>query len=386
MNGFNLITRKQFSTYRNLKKAFAKTSINPHAIELKPPTSFNPKSLILFSTPTQLLNVIEKSIDLYQKDDLQLFVAGVDSVVPNSEKNGISELWLDEYIKITHSVLLDEKDAKNKTPRSRDGINIVTAKENWKKIESSFEISLNKTNKINTTLANTVFQTDNLVTLFYFQPSTLSEGQENSGQTLCDLSVSLPETSISFGKTTSSDSWTPLYDENSEPLIISKCTGNLVKGINKKPASKYLEDNTKLMSLASKDTQVFIKLYKKGQTSNLPQKFEVIAGGGGWGAKADMLAISPEAKPEIGDIVEFFMLTPQDRFNKEATKVLYDSINNTFQFDCAFEDVSYEDSISGKTKEVENVFGCGSESGFKYNDTNYKSAGEKVSISLSTEK
>lgn len=352
-----------------------RSTINPRNNDLIPP-DISPKSVILLSTSSQIVNTTEKSINLFQKYGLQVIVAGVDTVV--GEKNGLSELWLDEYVTIENSVLLEEKDAKKKELRRSDGIHIVTARENWRKIESSFNISLNQTNKLKLALANTIFQTTNLVTLFYFQPSSIKQGQNHSGQTLCDLSVALPE--ISLTRVESFDKWTPLYDESDGEFLVSNCTGNLIKGINKKPAAKFLETNERLMSIASKETKVYVKIYKPGSSS--PQKFEVIAGGGGWGAKADMIALSPDAKPTVGDRIEFFMLTPRDRYNREKA-IEEKGLISCLNFECNHEDVNYEEEEESVERIVlEGTFGGGAEEGFEYNEVNFKSPGERVKIGV----
>lgn len=352
-----------------------RSTINPRNGDIIPP-EISPKSVILLSTSSQIVNTTEKSINLYQKYGLQVIVAGVDTVA--GEKNGLSELWFDDYVTIENSVLLEEKDAKKKPLRRSDGIHIVTARENWRKIESSFNMSLNESNNLKLSLANTIFQTTNLVTLFYFQPSSLKSSQSHSGQTLSDLSVTLP--SISFTGVETFDKWTPLYDESDGDFLISNCTGNLIKGINKKPAAKFLESNERLMSIASKDTKVYVKIYKPG--SSLAQKFEVIAGGGGWGAKADMIAVSPDAKPVVGDRVEFYMLTPRDRYSREKAieeKALKDSLN----FECSHEDVNYdEDEDYVQRIVLDGTFGGGAEEGFEYNDVNFKSPGERVKLAV----
>ncbi|CUM46317.1 uncharacterized protein AC631_02460 [Debaryomyces fabryi] len=370
---------RKFSLYRPLSEIYTKTSINPVNFRLSPPTNFEAKSLLLLSTPSLLTQLIEESIHLYQSNGIQVIAAGIDCVVPNSQRHGVSEMWLDEYIKINNSVKLEDRDDENSQIRERDGIHVVQASKNWKTIDSNFSINIHPDSKVDLKLANTIFSNSNLVTLFYFQPSHLN-GQSNSGQTLCDLDVTLPSNLFKKSpKIESEDKWTPLYDSNSEPLIITSCTGNLVKLINKKSAAGFLEQNDRLMSIGSKDTQVFVKLYKKDL--DVGQRFKVIAGGGEWGTKANILAISPEAKVDSGDRIEFFMLTPEDRFTT-AAEMNNESLSNKLTFECSYEERSYlldnmDDSII-----MENVFGCGSENGFIYNNVQHLSTGERISISL----
>lgn len=369
---------RKFSFCHPLSEIYTKTSINPVNFRLSPPTNFEAKSLVLLSTPSLLTQLIEESIHLYQNNGIQVIAAGVDCVVPNSQRHGISEMWLDEYIEVNNSVKLEDRDDVNTQPKERDGVHVVQVNKNWKTIASNFSINLHSDSKVDLKLANTIFATSNLVTLFYFQPGHLT-GQSNSGQTLCDLNVTLPFNLFKESpKDESEDKWTPLYDSKSEPLVITSCTGNLIKLINKKSAAGFLEQNDRLMSIGSKDTQVFVKLYKKGL--DVGQRFKVIAGGGEWGTKANILAISPEAKIESGDRIEFFMLTPEDRFT--TNKVNVESLSNKLVFECSNEERSYVGDNMDDTIIMENVFGCGSENGFIYNNVQHVSAGERISIPL----
>lgn len=347
---------------------------------LAPPAFFTPKSLLILSTPLALPRVIQRSIDLYQNEKIQVLVAGVDTVVPNSRRNGFSELWLADLVHIEGSQQLEEVDVKNAPLRESDGINIVTAKTNWKNIASSFDLRLDEGHTMNIGLANTLFQTSNLVTLFYFQPEAQNQDanstlMKNSGQTLSSLRASLPPL-LHLLDAKACDKWTALYD-STEELIITKSIGNLVKEINGDSAAKYLENNAKLMDIGSKETQVFVKLYRDGRPE--PQRHEVIAGGGGWGVKANMLAISPEADIQVGDRIEFYMLTPGHRYEVEETPL--ESVLDRVVFECSHENTLYSDGTE-LAKEEYAVFGCGSESGFSLNGTKYSLAGERLSFAV----
>ena len=62
------------------------------------------------------------------------------------------------------------------------------------------------------------------------------------------------------------------------------------------------------MSIGSKETEVFVKIKKPNSTK--VERFKVTAGGGGWGAKADIIALSPEAKLVKGSEIQF-LWSPQ---------------------------------------------------------------------------
>lgn len=367
-----LHSARRFSTTCLASAAFfARTRIAPNLnTTLSPPQSLKAKALLILATPSSLPVAIENAISLHQIAQIQVVVAGVDSVVPNGARSGLSELWLDEYMDISNSVHLNQKDSRP-APRESDGVHPVGAKENWKSISASFKLEVAPGNTVDLALANTAFATNTLATLFYFQPKELQEKSKdkNMGETLCELTVKLPELNPPLLEPQSLDRWTSLSEGDN--LTITECTGNLIKKINTVPAAKFLENNEDLMSLKSKDTKVYVKVHQQDGT----RKYEVIAGGGGWGAKADLLAISPEAKLKKGDRIEFFMVTPEDRFANFSAAV----VSNQFLFECAPEATQYKEEAK-PAQEIDNLFGCGSENGFLHNGVNCKSAGEALSF------
>ncbi|RLV95119.1 hypothetical protein JA1_001116 [Spathaspora sp. JA1] len=366
------IASRQFQLY-------AKTTINPKSFKLEIPAHIKPSSVLVLSTPSNLPQIIQNAIDLYQQHNLQIVVGGIDSVVPNSSRNGVSELWSEKPLTIKRSILLESRDDLNKPPKESDGIHIVTAKKNWKNIESKLCINFNESINADLKLANTVFSTGSILTLFYFQPTNLVDSPGNSGQHLCELEVALPQGDISEQcQITLKDNWTPLY-EGGRAFTITNCVGNLLKTIDDKPASEFLEKNDSLMSIGSKETQVYVKL--TNPNSAVTERFKVIAGGGGWGAKANIIALSPEAKPTVGSKIEFFMITPSDRYAKKYEDI--DNYKNSITLQTTYEEQTYvEDTQEQEQTVIENAFGCGSESGFTLNGVVHNSPGEMVQIHL----
>lgn len=350
---------------------FARTTISPPQKPITIPSNIKPKSVLILSTPQNLPNSIESAISLHENQDLQVVVAGVERMVPNGAANGVSELWMDDFMKFENPTLLSDKD-KPEPLRASDGIHPVGAKVNWKLIDSSINLNIQGV-ELGLNLANTAFYTNLLSTLFFFQPKGLGELSTFSGQTLCGLLVVLPELLANLKKKSVHDNWTPLASDESEELLVTNCTGNLLKGLNNLPASLFLEKNDKLMSIGSKDTKVYVKVTGNDGSK---KRYEVIAGGGGWGAKADLLALSPEAQLKKGDRVEFFMVKPEDQGKGKIGLV-----SNQFLFECAPESKNYEEA-QPTSQTVENLFGCGSEIGFVADGVNHKSPGESLSLAF----
>lgn len=371
------LVKRLFHNSRFQYQFYTRTTINPTNFQLKIPSHINPQAVLVLSTPSNLPQVIQNSIDLYQNNDLQLVIAGVDSVVPNSQRNGVSEMWMTNTMDITSAIPLEARDDLNTPPKESDGVHIVTARKNWKNIDSNLKLHLNQTMNIDLKLANTVFSTGSILTMYYFQPKALKDSTGNSGQHLCELDVRLPEGVISENaKVLVEDNWTPLYPED-RSFKITKCIGNLLKTVDTNPAAHYLEKNDRLMSIGSKETEVYVKIQKPN--SNAIERYKVTAGGGGWGAKANTIVLSPEAKLVTGSSIQFFMVTPEDRYQVKNDEI--ENYQNAITLQSTYEEKSYNENT--KPEQVfENVFGCGAEAGFFFNGIKHNSAGEYIRISL----
>lgn len=304
---------------------------------------FTPKSVILLSTVSNLPSIIGQAIKLYD-NDLQVIVGGVDTI--KGSRNAVSELWSDEVLDIQGEEF-NESQLHNK---------------NWRSIQTNLRFQFGKQykNEILMPLANSIFSTGNIVTLFQ-----LYKNHPLNDKMLRLLSVRLPKDVLSSYKYEVEDRWTPLF-EGGEPKIITNLKGNLIKTINNKGAANFLEKNNKLMDIKSKETEVYVKI-------NDIFRYQVIAGGGGWGAKADTLVISPDAKVAKNDTIEFYMVTPEDKFKPVEIKEF-----DGFEFECSLAESNY--SESGGEQQQFDSFSAGSELGVTFNGINHKSPAEIVKL------
>lgn len=278
-------------------------------------------------------------------------MAGVDTV--KGSRNGLSQFWSDKSLAITAEAY-SESNSKN-----------------WKPTDSQLGLKFSESHIVLLPLANSLFATGNLITLFQLDPFDPSSPLNDKLLKLA--TITLPEDDLSINEIQVFDRWTPLF-EDEEPMYITNCIGNLIKAINNKSAAKYLETNEKLMSLKSKETEVYTKVTRNGKQN----RHQVVAGGGGWGPKADTIVVSPDAKIRKNDQIDFFMLTPEDKIKP------LDLVESTFEFECSVPEASYGklgygEIDNGNVKHFSS-FGCGSEGGFIYNDTNHKSPGERVTL------
>lgn len=355
---------------------FTRTQHCPFTVNLVPPSNLDAKSLLLLTTPSLLRDVTEKSLQLYEQKNLQIIVASIDTVLPNFYRHGVSELWMDSYMDIKFSERLEEESI-NQRSQIIKGRTPQTVRNTWELIDSSLSLELDQNTNISLKLATTVFSTGRLVSLFYLQPRGLDENHENSGQYLCDLKIALPkDIKSSNSKFEAEDCWIPLYEPETE-LTITDCTGNLIKSINGEPASLFLQENEKLLSVGSRETKVYVKLIPNGTQGE--KRYEIIAGGGEWGAKANILALTPDARPQKNDRLRIYMVPPETDCTKEYAQGF---LSDKFVFECSPEEVSYHSQTPSEAITLENVFGGGSENGFYCNGVQHKSKGERVYISL----
>lgn len=358
------IPKRLFSvSCRNYVQILARSTLNTSNVSLSIPTSFAPKSLLLTATPSVLPQLFSTIEDIHSKG-VQVVVAGVDTIPLNS-RSGVSELWLDEKLGI------NTKHNSHSHSHSHTDISTIHTNNNWESTKGLLALKINDNAVVEMQLASTLFSTGHDHTLFY-----LDDSRSGSGELVSHLEVSLPSGVVEVADVVYSDRWTPLYE--GQTFTITNCVGNLVKQVDKKSASSYLEKNNLLMDLGSKDTQVYVKIHKKADQYKTVLRYEIIAGGGGWGAKAEMLALTPHADIAKGDRIEFFMLTPTDRFISEpATQ----DLNNNMVFECSHEELSYSTGVTGEVTTVSS-FGCGSEKGFKYKGVAHASSGEKLSFPM----
>lgn len=374
----------------------------------------NFKSLMVLCTPPQLNNVISELSNLNKSNkDLKILAACVDSINQNSD--AISEVWFDKYFEINPKsiVLLEDRDDLNTPPRESDGVVPVRASKHWKAIESELKINLSDKYEIKLSLANTVFINSELTTMFYL----LSEKENNNklleniqGQNLCELEVNLP---IEFKDEINNIEYfdglkkVNLVDkDNEDGLFITSFKGNLIKSINDKPASSFLENSEELMS--SKASRVFFQLTStdntiktKSATNNksiqdihMKEKYEVIAGGGGWSIKGSYLALDPKCKDrlKLGSKVACF-IEPKEkianmRYSNEGNTV-YETNEKLISIECSksLEDLNYQSHNNGSnnnSKEIvrDGFLSFGSEKGFTFNGIGHTSHGETIVLKL----
>ncbi|GMM35820.1 hypothetical protein DASC09_031450 [Saccharomycopsis crataegensis] len=417
-------TKTYCRTVLNPRSSFIDVTQSLNDLKSTKKLDFEPKSLLLFSTPQYSKQLVSKLVDLKESSmDLQILYASVDCIAPFSSRNGISELWLSNRMSIPTSRSIEEvKSEQENTPASKPGRIISTKSDEHWDLSSNSNLSLNvpfiprnlmhhhslpqTLTKIKFQLGSTIFHNSDLfTTCFYFvsqkERKTLSRLDmktfdyikhylDNDGKYLHDLEVALPPL-ILPSRNLSMDNYNNLKPiDLGDDLRISELTGNLVRKINGKPASSVIQDDKKLMSQMNKDSRIYVTI-ENDDEEEMRRRFEVIAGGGAWGAKADTLAIDPEALEfmRVGTKLSFFLYQTGEKSlkqeNEEKMKIFFpeglDSCNGVLAEKSGPQEGYNADSGIAEgdaTMILENVFAFGSEKKLTVNDINHDSDGEVI--------
>ncbi len=365
--------------------------------------SFTPQSLLLFTTINNSVKLVDESIEISNRYPNLQIISGVVDTIPVNNKttsnndttsynDAVSMMITDQSITINDLKPIEDLDNQDQLIRDNNmehrGIYPVFGRSNWKSFDSEIKIYFEDNQVegpravLKVPVASTLFtELQEPSTLFYItgknnqtnqidnnniindQRSSrneikLKEGEndlgsklisnlstkiiKHSGEFLSSLSITLPLSIDSIQKNNKLEKITPF-------LKITSCKQNLVKTINDGPASYYLEENDIIKKLASKETRVFVHIkQQEGDTSDEELQFEVIAGGGGWGVKAGILALSPEAKIRPGMFASFSIIRPESNV-KVISKRNYTEENQTNVTD---DDINNEDLVCAHTDET----------------------------------
>jgi hypothetical protein len=255
---------------------------------------FQPKSLLLFTTP-QNVETVGRQLDTLKENfasQLQVVAASLDSNLENS----ISELWIDEYIKINDFTPYEEK------PSRKGQLN-----------NSQLSINFNKAVIASLNISNsTRFYSDLPSFMLFHDKGLLKE----SGQNLSSLSITLPIKINSHPKNHFSN-LIPLQAQSATDLIITKVESNLILGLNNESPPKILMKLLKNFGVDNVVVTVFAKI--TNLSTNNSNIFEIVAGGGEWGNAASTLVLKDfdlhrmGSQPETSQYkVEFFIVDPHN--------------------------------------------------------------------------
>lgn len=385
----------------------SQTSIKDLVASRSSALKFHPKSVLVAATPTFSDSLIEYVTG--EKESVQAVGAVVDALPFGAQRFGVSILFLSEELKVLDAVELDPSFGDDSKTAGRSGADltnrgIVSARRTWHMTQGFLGLSLGGSGQeIAVPLANTLFTSGTNSTLL------LSKGHALANQLLSSVRVSLPALDNGLNKVTAA---APLLDLKTGANQVTAAKSNLLKTIDNRPAASFLEGSKTLMEFNPRahsgtgEKKVFVSLTSSSPSSgSAAQRFEVTAGGGGaWSPRASMLVLEPQARPEPGMGVEFYLardvllsgegeheaflqangLTTRTSTAASSTTATPAELERVV-LECA-PVVEFEGEgklILYETDEVlDGVFGVSSEQGFLLDDSKHNVPGEVVELGV----
>ncbi|CCH45883.1 Kleisin, abnormal closure, protein 2 [Wickerhamomyces ciferrii] len=310
--------------------------------------SFTPRSLILLSNSRNIQKATQDILELSNasqalsrvldiiklsnsNQSLSLVLASVDSVY----QDYTSEIWLSKPLTFQDALTLDENGDK------------------FQQHKTQLTFDFHK-DQIKLPLVRTDPFTDFPYTLcFKLQDGSFSP-------ILSELSISLPLIPSEVKSKTS------LEVIHQDWFRITSHLDNMIKTINGKPASEILLSKLKDANLGKTQESVFLELRSKGVSIN---KYEVIAGGGEYGAKSEMLVLNCDKLPQAENLEGRFLCSIGNVDNQNPKGLI-------------IEQVSDDSRIVLKDKDIllDNHLRIGNEAGFEYNEVNFKARDDQVEL------
>lgn len=320
-----------------LTRHLIRSIINPiaHApVQSLKQLSWEPRSLLCLANSRNIQKATDGVLSIQRKyPSLQIILGCVDSV----HQDMISEVWFDKEMKILSGEVLEIEGRRN--------------------TEIETDLSLHFENlRVKLGLLESFGFNDYSYTLFY-KPL----GQ-NFAPPLAKLDVQLP---IIPSSTTTFTSLVPISDW----LGIDEHLDNVIKKISKKPASSMLIDSLKSSSLISdkETTRIFAEVRGPEHSSNI---YEIIAGGGEYGSKSEMLVF--EDFKAQGNSLECRFLVSDTRKSAavEGMKGL------------VVEQIHDENRVVDKEEDliVDGAVRIGSTKGFELDGVNFKAVNDLVNV------
>lgn len=366
------------------------------------------KSLLLLVTKNYCTTSLLKNIFEFQKDkDIQLIFAAVDTIAPYSNRSGILQLWVNRTIQIEDSQTLKdynkiqlEKFKSNEIIKNGRIISKSLDLNHGKLHNNYFSMHVNFINSkfanrhtgcvVNYDLkfktANTLFNNNNMQTCFYLlsesQKAVLKKADpkqfpnlrkllDNNNNLLNNIEISIPP--IQFNSKLTLHKYDGLTDIGEKFLKISQIKGNLVFKIDDQPASSILQNNSDLMNLMDKNCRIFAVLKTStGET----RKFEIIAGGGSYGDKSNILAIDPSCIKFLEKVhadgntdiyIKFYLYKPRNIEDSIQRRKLIFERNSGLYIEKSPEEENFTKAC-GQERVLENIIGIGSEGNMLLND------------------
>lgn len=314
----------------SLSRQLVRSVINPvkHTpLDTLKSLPFTPKSLLYIPNTRTSVNAQQHVNSLLSENpNLQIITAVLDSV----HQDIASELWFDDFMRIRSGKNLDN-DAKNKPS-----------------LTLGFSGEILKIPLVRTTGFTNFDYTLNM--------------KHNGTYLLDELDVWLPL------KTGGISSWSHLHRISESRYNITSHLDNVIKQIDNRPASSVLMNELKQNGI-NENQPLYVQIGSQYARTNF---YEIIAGGGEYGAKSEMLVLDCDKIPEALALqVQFCLPVPQLAIPSDNGGMIVDRIQDSKRIVDQGEDVIKDNFIR-----------FGSEKGFQLSGYNLQAPNDFCSVRL----
>lgn len=319
----------------------------------------------------------------------------MDVVPPGGKRDGLSYLWTSMPMtvnKLESTSLAAARDALNEErlatesdhthshstpqPQVAQGRFIAQGGRQWSLKPMFFSLGFTGSiKKVRVQCASTIFETG-------LESMMIGREVGEEAELYANMSLDIP-LSIENESVDSESVLELLENKSARPgetveMYVTSRKDNVIRTINSRPASSFLEESLAaglFLEPAPPLNTPFLKRKLAENPKNrsvyavLDEKtrFKVIAGGGGWGARAGMLVLDPEAKIQEGAKIQFYVTKSAGLDAVSELGVGEDARDRIF-FECV-EPIQFWDESEGLGDAVdevalEGIFGAGTENQF----------------------
>ncbi|KAK9449224.1 uncharacterized protein V1518DRAFT_438078 [Limtongia smithiae] len=362
--------------------------LHPSDVLARPP-EFPPASLLLFATPQYANDLYETIAE--NSLPYSVFAAVVDVVPPGGRRDGISYLWTEKPISL--DPITSRSLDSSRSHDHHDGVHshgmtetmkgrfIAKGGQNWVLTRLYMGLGFNQgTKDIRIQTASTLFETGVEGIMLAREP-----GREVQLYGTMELQVPLDILFESADREPALEAVGNLLEEKNTPMYVTAKKDNIIKTINGRPASLYLEASLSAglflePGVPPSATKVGKKLEENGTHRSVyavlddDLRYKVIAGGGEWGKSAGLLVLDPDASVREGAKIQFFVSKTEAELSEAGARELElgDDEKGRVFFECVapIQFWTEEGASTGEDRDaieevaLDNVFGAGSENRF----------------------
>ncbi|KAK7206266.1 hypothetical protein BZA70DRAFT_266586 [Myxozyma melibiosi] len=343
--------------------------------------------------------------------DYNVFGAIVDVVPPGGRRDGLSYLWT------STPITLDKQHSSERVPHTNESgthsdsthshshggdLEVVQGRfisrggEQWSLNPQFVTLNFRQKRTIKMQSASTIFETET-------ESMMVAREVGEEAKMYTSMTLNIPH-KLKLEPVKAESALEFLPNKSARPgesadMYVTSSKDNIIRTINDRPASSFLEDSLAaglfLDPVPPMNTRFTKNLENPKNRSvyaliNDSVRYKVIAGGGGWGVRAGMLVLDPEAKVPANAKIEFYVTknAGPDYGIADAELMTGDQSYGRVYFECVepiqFLDDAEAEAEGAVVEEValEGIFGAGTDNRFLVGTKKYDVHGEFVAASV----